>query len=160
MKLFPFILRSVHLAHLALKDEHIASLRSELSVARTDRLRAEAARDAAVTKAFDLLTPKPAEAAKTEVRPRREKAATPARDLSQIDPNDQEAIRDIALSEMSPGKTNATFLTQKMASIKAQIHQARAAKHVRATEVGPPPENIAAMIDNAISDGKERAGVN
>lgn len=158
-----FTFTSVHLATLALKDEQIAALRNELSVARADRLRAEEARDAAVTKSFELLTPKPVEVLRPEARVREPKVAPKTLDLAEVDPTDNVALRDLALAEMS-GKANATHLMQKMESIRGQVYMARAAKSERAREVGtvrapaePVPEDINAMIDNAIAQGKQQA---
>lgn len=156
-----FTSTSVHLATLALKDELIAFLRTELSEARADRLRAEEARDAAVSKAIEILTPKPAEASTPEVRTPREPLPIPETlDLSMVDPTDNAAITTIARSEMPSGKINASFLVQKIESVRAQVYLAHAAKAERAKEVGTIqeiPDDIAAMIDGAITKGKEQA---
>jgi hypothetical protein len=149
---------SVHLATMALKDELIASLRSELSVARTDRLRADAARDAAVARSFELLTPRTAQVAPAgEKTPRKE---VPTLDLSEVDPTDNNAIRDLALREM-PGKASAGLMVQKMESIRAQVYLARLAKSERAKEVGTieVPESVNTQIEDAIAKGKEQARV-
>lgn len=157
----PFVFKSVHLAHMALKDEQIATLRNDLSVARTDRLRSEAARDAAVTKAFELLTAKPAEVATPEARIRTPRPAPKALDLAEVDPTDNAAIRDIALSEMPAGKGNATLLMNKMGSIRGQVYAAIAAKSVRAREVGniEVPRSVNDQINAAIAQGREQARI-
>jgi hypothetical protein len=152
---------SVHLATTALKDELIARLREELSVARADRLHAEAARDAAVGKAFELLTPKAAAVVIPDAKIQREpRPAPPTLDLSEVDPTNNSAIRDIALSEMPSGKVNANFLIQKMESVRAQVYLAHAVKAEKAREVGTiseVPSVVEAMIDAAIIAGKEQA---
>lgn len=154
---FPFIFRSVHLAHMALMSEQIAALRNELSVARTDRLRAEASRDAAIAKAFEVLSPKPAEVVSPEVRTHTPRAEPETLDLSQVDPSDNRAIRDLALAEMGGGKASATLLLTKMDNIRKQVYAAIAAKSVRASEVGNIPQSVNDLIDSAISQGKEQA---
>ncbi|HEV2709151.1 MAG TPA: hypothetical protein VGU67_02960 [Edaphobacter sp.] len=151
-----FTSTAVHLATLALKDEQIATLRADLSAARADRIRSEESRDAAITKVFDLLTPKQPSAPEPRI-PREPRPAPPTLDLAEIDPADTDAIRDIAISEMPSGKINASFLMQKIESVWTQVHLARAAKAERAKEVGTIPADVSTMIDEAIAKGKEQA---
>ena len=155
--MLPFIFKSFHLALMALKDEQIAFLRNELSVARTDRLRADAARDAAVAKAFELL--KPAEVATPEARIRTPRPQPKTLDLAEVDPTDNNAIRDLALAEMPAGTANATFLLNKMESIRSQVYAAKAARSARAREVGSieVPQAVNEIIEAAIAKGKEQA---
>jgi hypothetical protein len=161
-----FILKSVHLAHMALKDEQIAALRNDLSVARTDRLRSETARDVAVAKAFELLTPKPAEVVRPEARIRTpQPAPPPTLDLAEVDPTDNDAIRDLALAEMPAGKGNATLLMSKMESIRNQVYAAKAAKVARSREIGridapTAPQHVIDAIEVAIAQGKQQARTN
>lgn len=162
------MLKSVHLATVALKDELIAALRSELSTARTDRLRADSDRNAAVSKAFELLTPKPAEVAKPGVIVRRPVPEPETLDLSKVDPTDNHALAAIAVSEMGGGRLNASALQSKIESLRGQVLLAQAAKRARAQEVGTVtdtpqmdiPPDIAAMIDAAEAKGKEQARAN
>jgi hypothetical protein len=162
----PFIFKSVHLAHMALKDEQIALLRSELSNAREDRLRAETARDAAVAQAFTLLAPRPAEVGSPEVNKRTRQPEPPTLDLAEVDPTDNAALAQLALREMPAGKRNASLLQHKIASIRTQVYAAIAAKSERAKEVGTvaapqdTPSWVSDMIDGAIAQGKEQARTN
>jgi hypothetical protein len=157
--LFPFVFKSVHLALVALKDEQIKSLRDELSVARTDRLRSEAARDAAVLKAFELLTPKPVEVITPGARVREPRPTPETLDLSLVDPTDNNAIRDLALNEMPSGKASANLLMAKMENIRKQVYAAIAAKSARAREVGTieMPQSVSDQIDAAMEQGKQQA---
>lgn len=155
-----FTSTEVHVATVALKDEHIASLHKELAIARAERIRAEEARDSAVNKLIEALTPKPLAIPQKVVR--EPKPPTPELDLSRIDPMDQGSIRDIALSEMPSGKISASLLMSKMENIKTQVLLAHAAKADRAKEVGTVqvaaiPDEVAALIDGAIAKGKEQA---
>lgn len=164
-KLPRFISRSTHLALMALKDEQIASLREELATSRADRAAAEQARDVAITKALDILTPKPHPIPLSPLLqpPRPE---PPTLDLAEVDPGDTQAVHDLALREMPAGKVGANLLLHKMNSIRTQIHAARAARAARAMEVGTiaAPAETPAWVGNAIEEamarGREQAGAN
>jgi len=161
-----FLSRATHLALMAAKDEQIAALRDELSVSRSDRVAAEQARDAAITRALDILTPQPAIVAAAPA-PRTERTVPPTLDLAEVDPADTAAVRDLALNEMPAGKVSARLLLHKMDNIRAQIHAARAAKSARAMEVGTiataapePPAWVGSAIEEAIAKGREQARAN
>ena len=148
----------MHVALLALKQEQIVALRLEVSDARARAERAEQARDAAIAKAFEVMTARPIEMV---ALPRERRAAPPELDLSRIDPSDNSAIRDLALNEMPGGKANASLLQAKMENIRTQVRAAHAAKAARAREVGamaePPPKTVNDQIEAAIAAGRERA---
>lgn len=160
----PFVWKSLHLALLAAKEEQIRDLREQVSVLRTDRLRAETGRDVAVLQAFDAMKPKVPEPVETTPRRRRETAAEEpfTLDLAEVDPNDKHAIATLALREMPPGKQSGTMLTQKMDSMRSQVILARAVKKERAKQVGvlSAPEDVMAKIAAAEQEGIERARVN
>lgn len=158
-----FIWKALHTAIVAVKDEQIQNLREELVAARADRLQADASRDAAIEKLIEAMTPKPAPPPPRFVRRDQTEPATPPKtlDLSEVDPNDKKAIRDIAISEMPSGKQSGTMLLQKMESIRAQAIIAQAAKRERSKEVGvlSAPESVMAKIEAAEQEGRERARV-
>jgi hypothetical protein len=154
-----FTSTAVHLATLALKDEQIAFLRKQLDEAHEECRRAGEARDAAVSKAFEILTPKPAPERGARA-PREPRTPPQTLDLAEVDPTDTAAIRDIALSEMPAGRINPNFLIHKIENIRNQVYLARAAKSERAKEVGviqEVPAAITEMIESAITTGREQA---
>lgn len=158
-----FIWKALHTAIVAVKDEQIQNLREELATARADRLQADASRDAAIEKLIEAMTPKPQPIPRFV---RRDQQATPMEkpdtlDLAEVDPNDKQAIRAIAFTEMPPGKPSASHVLQKMESIRAQIVIAQAAKRQRAMEPGvlSVPESVMAKIAAAEQEGIDRARV-
>ena len=149
---FPVVWRAVHAALMELKDEQIALLRAELTHLRAEVLRADQQRDHAIAQLLDR--PEPA-----EVKPRRQ--APPTLDLALVDPSDNQAIRDLALSEMPAGKANASLLLAKMENIRSQVRAAHQAKAARAREVGSVrtevPQSVQDQIDAAMATGREQA---
>ena len=156
---WPWMWRSLAEGELALKDEQIVTLSRELARAQHAVTRAEAERDRLLLHLLDRVNT----AARAEL-PRAERVVPVELDLAEVDPSDNQAVRDLALNEM-PAKANASLLLLKMESIRKQIHAARFARSQRAREVGSiaaapaeaPPPWVAELIDHAVTQGKENA---
>lgn len=139
---FPFVSLRSHRETLAAKDETIRLLRETIE------------HQTAALKAFDGLL--------EALKPKPRVAGAPGRiaepraqvNYADIDPTDNEALKEAALREIGPGRHPAHHVLNRIESIRRQITVAREAQMMRAQQPGPPPppEAIPAAVNKLIEE--------